>query len=139
MASNPICRKSCSSSVDVSGRRVTLTRSAPVSPEAAAVLKKRTLTNLYNERPAWLDNAHRELDAAVAAAYGWPAGISEEGRAVAAPQPRARRRWAVAGVRKGIDGKQRRCAQAANSASLSPAENQVRDRIGLSGLVALKL
>jgi hypothetical protein len=32
----------------------------------------------YNERPAWLDNAHRDLDAAVAAAYGWPADISEE-------------------------------------------------------------
>jgi hypothetical protein len=36
------------------------------------------LTNLYNERPAWLDNAHRDLDAAVATAYGWPADISEE-------------------------------------------------------------
>jgi hypothetical protein len=34
-------------------------------------LKKRTLTNLYNARPAWLDNAHKELDSAVAAAYGW--------------------------------------------------------------------
>ncbi|NOT82117.1 MAG: adenine methyltransferase, partial [Gallionella sp.] len=34
-------------------------------------LKKRTLTNLYNARPAWLANAHAELDAAVAAAYGW--------------------------------------------------------------------
>jgi type II restriction/modification system DNA methylase subunit YeeA len=53
-------------------------RIVPVSPKAAAILKKRTLTNLYNERPAWLDNAHCELDAAVAAAYGWPAGISEE-------------------------------------------------------------
>ena len=53
-------------------------RIVPVSPKAAAMLKKRTLTNLYNERPAWLDNAHRELDAAVAAAYGWPADISEE-------------------------------------------------------------
>ena len=40
-------------------------------PEHAAELKKRTLTNLYNQRPAWLDNAHRVLDAAVAAAYGW--------------------------------------------------------------------
>jgi type II restriction/modification system DNA methylase subunit YeeA len=50
----------------------------PVSPKAAAILRKRTLTNLYNERPAWLDSAHRELDAAVAAAYGWPANISEE-------------------------------------------------------------
>ena len=53
-------------------------RIVPVSPKAAAILKKRTLTNLYNERPAWLDNAHRDLDAAVAAAYGWPPDISEE-------------------------------------------------------------
>ena len=35
-------------------------------------LAKRTLTNLYNQRPAWLANAHAVLDAAVAAAYGWP-------------------------------------------------------------------
>ncbi|MFP5408064.1 MAG: class I SAM-dependent DNA methyltransferase [Gammaproteobacteria bacterium] len=41
------------------------------NPGHEAELKKRTLTNLYNARPAWLDNAHRELDAAVAAAYGW--------------------------------------------------------------------
>lgn len=34
-------------------------------------VKSRTLTNLYNERPAWLENAHAELDRAVAAAYGW--------------------------------------------------------------------
>jgi len=53
-------------------------RIVPVSPKAAATLKKRTLTNLYNERPAWLDNAHRDLDTAVAAAYGWPADIGEE-------------------------------------------------------------
>jgi type II restriction/modification system DNA methylase subunit YeeA len=45
---------------------------------AAKVLKKRTLTNLYNERPAWLDMAHKRLDAAVAAAYGWPADLSDE-------------------------------------------------------------
>ena len=53
-------------------------RIVPVTPKAAAILKKRTFTNLYNERPAWLDNPHRDLDAAVAAAYGWPADISEE-------------------------------------------------------------
>jgi type II restriction/modification system DNA methylase subunit YeeA len=53
-------------------------RIIPVSPKAAATLKTRTPTNLYNERPAWLDNAHRDLDAAVAAAYGWPADIAEE-------------------------------------------------------------
>jgi type II restriction/modification system DNA methylase subunit YeeA len=50
----------------------------PVDDRAAAILRKRTLTNLYNERPAWLDNAHRDLDAAVAAAYGWPADLPEE-------------------------------------------------------------
>lgn len=40
-------------------------------PEHAAELKKRTLTNLYNQRPAWLVNAHRAIDCAVAEAYGW--------------------------------------------------------------------
>ena len=51
---------------------------APRCRRAAAKLKNRTLTTLYNERPAWLDNAHRELDVAVAAAYGWPENISTE-------------------------------------------------------------
>lgn len=40
-------------------------------PGHEADLKKRTLTNLYNARPAWLDNAHKQLDAAVSTAYGW--------------------------------------------------------------------
>ncbi len=44
----------------------------------AAKLKKRTLTDLYNERPARLDFAHKKLDAAVAAAYGWLADLSDE-------------------------------------------------------------
>ena len=38
---------------------------------------KATLTNLYNQRPAWLANAHADLDAAVAAAYGWPATLPD--------------------------------------------------------------
>jgi hypothetical protein len=46
-------------------------RLIPVSETAAKILTKRTLTNLYNARPAWLDHAHRELDLAVADAYGW--------------------------------------------------------------------
>ena len=41
-------------------------------------LRKRTLTNLYNARPQWLDDAHVALDAAVAAAYGWPPHIGKE-------------------------------------------------------------
>jgi len=35
-------------------------------------LRERTLTNLYNARPTWLDLAHRRLDDAVLDAYGWP-------------------------------------------------------------------
>jgi type II restriction/modification system DNA methylase subunit YeeA len=53
-------------------------RILPKDEAAAQVLKKRTLTNLYNERPAWLDNAHRALDAAVANAYGWEADIPDD-------------------------------------------------------------
>ena len=51
----------------------------PVPTPAAPLqqLKRRTLTNLYNEKPQWLLNAHAELDAAVAAAYGWPADIAD--------------------------------------------------------------
>jgi len=45
-------------------------------PEAG--LKKRTLTNLYNQRPTWLDMAHRKLDEAVLDAYGWPRDLSDE-------------------------------------------------------------
>jgi len=40
-------------------------------------LKKRTLTNLYNERPTWLQHAHAALDAAVFAAYGWPVDLPD--------------------------------------------------------------
>ena len=53
-------------------------RILPIDDSAAEILKKRTLTNLYNERPTWLANAHADLDAAVADAYGWPADISED-------------------------------------------------------------
>jgi type II restriction/modification system DNA methylase subunit YeeA len=44
---------------------------------SAAELKKRTLTNLYNQRPQWLEDAHRALDKAVLAAYGWPDDLSD--------------------------------------------------------------
>ena len=57
-------------------------RLLPVSAEAAAILKQRTLTNLYNARPAWLTHAHAALDQAVADAYGWgkawKAGMSDD-------------------------------------------------------------
>jgi len=53
-------------------------RLAPRDAGCAARLKERTLTNLYNARPAWLAHAHHVLDEAVFAAYGWEAGISDE-------------------------------------------------------------
>jgi hypothetical protein len=53
-------------------------RIVSVSPKVPQMLRARTLTNLYNERPTWLNNAHRDLDVAVAAAYGRPAEIGEE-------------------------------------------------------------
>jgi type II restriction/modification system DNA methylase subunit YeeA len=46
-------------------------RILPVDDAAAKILKTRTLTNLYNARPAWLTHAHAALDQAVADAYGW--------------------------------------------------------------------
>ena len=53
------------------GRRsVRATASVPMKP------RKRTLTN--NARPQWLSDAHAALDAAVAAAYGWPAEITDD-------------------------------------------------------------
>ena len=55
-------------------------RDAWLNPTGAseAELKQRTLTNLYNARPAWLDLAHRALDAAVLAAYGWPKDLTDD-------------------------------------------------------------
>jgi hypothetical protein len=56
-------------------------RKMPKDAKAAVRLKARTLTNLYNMRGTpegvWLDILHRDLDIAVAAAYGWPADMSE--------------------------------------------------------------
>lgn len=53
-------------------------RILPKNAEAAAKLKERTLTNLYNQRPAWLATLHEALDRAVAAGYGWPEDITTE-------------------------------------------------------------
>jgi len=52
-------------------------RLVPRDEECAKLLKKRTLTNLYNERPTWLDLAHARLDEAVFTAYGWDPTMSD--------------------------------------------------------------
>jgi type II restriction/modification system DNA methylase subunit YeeA len=57
-------------------------RIVPRNAHAATILRKRTLTALYNMRStpegAWLDSLHHALDEAVAAAYGWPADLSQD-------------------------------------------------------------
>lgn len=53
-------------------------RLVPRDEQAAAELSKRTLTNLYNQRPAWLNLAHQRLDTAVFDAYGWESSLSDE-------------------------------------------------------------
>ena len=53
-------------------------RVAALNALCAKRLKKRTLTALYNERPAWLETAHRTLDLAVFAAYGWPSDLADD-------------------------------------------------------------
>src|ERR1019366_322197 len=58
--------------------KVIYPRLEPRDADCAAKLKDRTLTKLYNERPAWLDLTHKKLDAAVAAAYGFPADLTDE-------------------------------------------------------------
>jgi len=47
--------------------------------DCASKLAKRTLTSLYNKPPQWLANAHAQLDAAVAVAYGFPLDLTDDG------------------------------------------------------------
>jgi type II restriction/modification system DNA methylase subunit YeeA len=89
--------------IAAAAQRLVELRDRWLNPEDAdaAELKKRTLTNLYNQRPTWLANAHTALDAAVFAAYGWPAELSDEQileRLLALNLERAARQGAGAGA-----------------------------------------
>lgn len=53
-------------------------RAVPRGAAEAAELKRRTLTELYNFNPAWLVHAQRDLDIAVASAYGWEWPLSDD-------------------------------------------------------------
>ena len=78
-ATGPTDRLSRQAHLGISGSRgASYPRLEPRDADCAAKLKQRTLTNLCNERPTWLDLVHRRLDAAVAAAYGWPADLTGE-------------------------------------------------------------
>ena len=66
--------------IALAARELAERRDAWLNPPGAAEaeLKARTLTNLYNKPPAWLELAHRKLDAAVFAAYGWSANLGDD-------------------------------------------------------------
>jgi type II restriction/modification system DNA methylase subunit YeeA len=53
-------------------------RVVPLDAAAGQQLNERTLTKLYNENPPWLRHAHRNLDEAVAAAYGWEWPLADD-------------------------------------------------------------
>ncbi len=72
-AESPIVR-----AIAEAARELVRLRDAWLNPPNASEseLKRRTLTKLYNERPTWLDHAHRTLDQAVFSAYGWPLEVN---------------------------------------------------------------
>jgi type II restriction/modification system DNA methylase subunit YeeA len=74
-ADSPIVR-----AIADAARELVRLRDAWLSPPNAseADLKDRTLTKLYNARPEWLANAHRALDHAVFAAYGWLSNLTDQ-------------------------------------------------------------
>jgi type II restriction/modification system DNA methylase subunit YeeA len=74
-ADSPIVR-----AIADAARELVRLRDAWLNPPNASDddLKSRTLTKLYNARPEWLANAHRALDQAVFAAYGWPTNLTDQ-------------------------------------------------------------
>ncbi|MHB8399872.1 MAG: hypothetical protein ACYDCI_13230, partial [Candidatus Limnocylindrales bacterium] len=66
--------------IAVAARRLVELRDGWLNPPGLSdeELARRTLTNLYNERPTWLTNVHADLDRAVLAAYGWPPDLAAE-------------------------------------------------------------
>jgi type II restriction/modification system DNA methylase subunit YeeA len=73
--SSPLVKAIAKAAAELVAKRDAWLNPSDAHPET---LKERTLTNLYNARPAWLENAHRKLDEAVLAAYGWPATITDD-------------------------------------------------------------
>ena len=75
----PIPTKEQRAAIGAAAEDLNRLREGWLNPEgvSAAELRRRTLTNLYNDRPTWLENIHARLDAATAGAYGWPADLSD--------------------------------------------------------------
>jgi hypothetical protein len=67
--------------IAIAARRLVELRDGWLNPAGLTddELATRTLTNLYNDHPTWLANAHADLDRAVLDAYGWPADLDDDG------------------------------------------------------------
>jgi type II restriction/modification system DNA methylase subunit YeeA len=65
--------------IAIAARRLVELRDGWLNPPDLGdeALASRTLTNLYNERPTWLANAHADLDRSVLDAYGWPPDLDD--------------------------------------------------------------
>ena len=68
---------------ELTGRKIDTESGIPmmetaIDDEAEKALRKRTLTNLYNQRPEWLNLLHKNLDEAVATVYGWDRDIGDD-------------------------------------------------------------
>ena len=67
--------------ISAAAQRLDTLRNGWLNPPTDSVspteLKRRTLTNLYNEYPSWLQFAHEKLDEAVIAAYDWPSDLTD--------------------------------------------------------------
>ncbi len=74
LKAEPVVQAIAHAASELVSRRDAWLNPADATPEE---LSKRTLTNLYNKRPSWLADAHRKLDEAVFAAYGWPSTLSD--------------------------------------------------------------
>jgi hypothetical protein len=66
--------------ISTAAQRLNQLREGWLNPADASAeeLELRTLTNLYNEKPAWLRDAHMALDRAVLDAYGWSPDIADD-------------------------------------------------------------
>lgn len=67
--------------ISAAAERLDTLRNGWLNPPADSVspteLKRRSLTNLYNETPTWLQFAHENLNEAVYAAYGWSSELAD--------------------------------------------------------------
>ena len=67
--------------VTAAAQRFDSLRQGWLNPPADSIgqteLNRRTLTNLYNDPPTWLELEHTKLDEAVLAAYGWSPDLTD--------------------------------------------------------------